>query len=378
MPSNAIAPTSATPSTAAPIAAAGTASGEPGFADALMAARSRSADAQDKRTAETGDADGNAHVGDDKAETADAADDELIWLDLAALLSGQPLAQGAAQPAAPTTRATGLPFDKARSSKPVGAAAAGVDKAADRNDTAAAANDPLAQRPGCASRTVPPVGPQAATAIASTSSATPMAAGSEIAGLAMLLPARVHESRSDNTAAPAATPAAIAALGVAGLAGGGSVADGAAQPPLQAALHAAPGSPEFAPALGAQLNVLARDGIQHAELQLNPAELGPIGVHIRLDGNTALVDFHAAHATTRAALEQAVPALASALSDAGLTLSGGGVFQQPREPRHAQHGSGEAARSARVMHGERGESNDAALAPAAGSARARGVLDLYA
>ena len=38
---------------------------------------------------------------------------------------------------------------------------------------------------------------------------------------------------------------------------------------------------EFAPALGAQLSVLVRDGVEHAQLQLNPAEMGPIEVQHR-------------------------------------------------------------------------------------------------
>lgn len=85
--------------------------------------------------------------------------------------------------------------------------------------------------------------------------------------------------------------------------------------------------PGFAPALGATLTLLARDGVEQARLNLHPAEMGPITVQISVDGTAARVDFHAEVAATRAALEAALPALASALQDAGLSLSGGGVFQ---------------------------------------------------
>ena len=53
---------------------------------------------------------------------------------------------------------------------------------------------------------------------------------------------------------------------------------------------------------------------------------------IRLDGDSAHADFSALQAPTRQALEDAVPALASALRESGQTLSGGGVFEQPRQP----------------------------------------------
>ncbi|HEX7384659.1 MAG TPA: flagellar hook-length control protein FliK, partial [Burkholderiaceae bacterium] len=91
------------------------------------------------------------------------------------------------------------------------------------------------------------------------------------------------------------------------------------------------GTPAFTPALAATVAVLARDGVQEARLALHPAELGPIAVQIALDGSDARVDFHASVAATRAAIEAGLPELASALRDSGLTLTGGGVFDQSRE-----------------------------------------------
>jgi flagellar hook-length control protein FliK len=143
----------------------------------------------------------------------------------------------------------------------------------------------------------------------------------------------------------------------------------------QAELRAPVGSGEFAPALGSMLSVMVRDGVEHAQLKLNPADMGPIDVRISLDGTQAQVDFSAANAATRQALQEAVPALASALRESGLTLSGGGVFEQPREQREGTRQDG--AR-------QRGDHAGGAAESAAGSAsparmpRARGVVDLYA
>ena len=149
-----------------------------------------------------------------------------------------------------------------------------------------------------------------------------------------------------------------------------------AEPGFQAQLSAALNSHEFAPALGVQLSTLTRNGIPQALLHLNPAELGPINVQIELEGRRALVVLVAAHAETRQALEQAMPQLASAMLDAGFTMSGGGVFQQPQQ--RAAHPQSARARAA----GQNADDDsDVAALTGPGSTRARvqqGVVDLYA
>lgn len=90
------------------------------------------------------------------------------------------------------------------------------------------------------------------------------------------------------------------------------------------------GAPDFAAALGLRLAVLAKDGVQSAELHLNPADMGPVSVQIVMDGTQARVDFGADMAATRRAIEAGLPELASALADAGFTLAGGGVSQHAR------------------------------------------------
>jgi flagellar hook-length control protein FliK len=102
----------------------------------------------------------------------------------------------------------------------------------------------------------------------------------------------------------------------------------AGQAMVQASIDVALDDPGFGRAMGAQLTVLATSGVQQAQLQLNPADMGPITVQIALDGQAARVSFQAEVAATRTALESSLPALASALQEAGLTLTGGGVFQQ--------------------------------------------------
>lgn len=134
-------------------------------------------------------------------------------------------------------------------------------------------------------------------------------------------------------------------------------------------------SPDFAAALGTQLSVLVKDGVQHARLHLNPASMGPISVQIALDGSAARIHMTAEQAQTRQALEQAMPMLASALRESGLTLTGGGVFEQPRDPRQdADNAStGAGARAA-----ESGVEMDPALLSQARPRALRGALDVFA
>lgn len=134
--------------------------------------------------------------------------------------------------------------------------------------------------------------------------------------------------------------------------------------------------PGFAPEMAARLSVLAADGVQEARLHLNPAEMGPVTVQIIIEGQQAQISFHAEHEQTRAVLEQSLPDLAAALRDSGLTLSGGGVFQQPGDQSGAaQSEAGSEAGSDRRSDARLSVSAEAAPMPIRQS---RGVVDLYA
>lgn len=132
----------------------------------------------------------------------------------------------------------------------------------------------------------------------------------------------------------------------------------------------------FASELGARLTVLAQDGVQHAELHLNPADMGPVAVNIKLDGQQAQVTFHAAQADTRSVLEQGLPDLAAALAGAGLTLAGGGVFQQSQGGREREAGSAQGSGSDASLQGI--DATAAAAAQPVRVAQPRGVVDVYA
>jgi flagellar hook-length control protein FliK len=146
--------------------------------------------------------------------------------------------------------------------------------------------------------------------------------------------------------------------------------------PVQGRVNASPGHADFAPQLAAQLSTFIQDGVQNARLSLHPADMGPVTVQIQLDGQSATVHMSAENADTRQALQQALPQLAASLRESGLTLSGGGVFDQPRQPAQQGGPQGDLRRAV----------DQAAVEPVAGArgpsgvlgGRSRGVVDLVA
>ncbi|MEL4181257.1 flagellar hook-length control protein FliK [Roseateles sp. PN1] len=230
----------------------------------------------------------------------------------------------------------------------------------------------------------------AATASSSAANAEPSFAGQMQAanqaastGLTAATPAKAEAASADVLAALSqAGPAVASGTGadVAPLNQGGSAAS-ASQISLPQPLYSA----AFAPEMAARLSVLASQGVQEAHLHLNPAEMGPVAVQIVVDGQQAQVSFHADNAQTREVLERGLPDLAAALRENGLTLSGGGVFQQQMSQQgQANQGQSQEGTSASrgVRMGNRSlinVDNGNSLSAARPMPRStQGVLDLYA
>ena len=156
-------------------------------------------------------------------------------------------------------------------------------------------------------------------------------------------------------------------------------------PPAQATLPMTPQSPTFAPALGQQIDVWMKGGVQHAEVQLSPQDLGPIRVRIEMEGAHTRVHMSADVSSTRDALQQAMPLLSEQLGQVGISLTGGGVsdqpaFQQSQARANSDGGFGGSGRQgAAGAGGHAGGGEDIAMASAARQqAQRRGLLDMYA
>ena len=158
-------------------------------------------------------------------------------------------------------------------------------------------------------------------------------------------------------------------------------------PPAQATLPMAPQAPTFAPALGQQIDVWMKGGVQHAEVQLSPQDLGPIRVRIEMQGDQTRVHMSADVQSTRDALQQAMPQLSEQLGQVGISLTGGGVSDQPtfqQSQAQAQANGGGFGGNGRSGNGGsadagHGSVEDIAAASAARQmAQRRGLLDTYA
>ena len=84
----------------------------------------------------------------------------------------------------------------------------------------------------------------------------------------------------------------------------------------------------FGEDFSARIALLARGRVHSAELSLTPADLGPVSVSIELRGTDATLVFGAAHAATRAAIEDALPRLREMLDAQGLQLADARVGTQ--------------------------------------------------
>lgn len=92
------------------------------------------------------------------------------------------------------------------------------------------------------------------------------------------------------------------------------------------------GSEKWAPALGQQLARMSLGGTHTAELNLNPAGLGPLKVTLSVGEHQAQAAFVSAHESVRKAVEAALPQLRASLSEQGITLGQTSVGADTRAP----------------------------------------------
>lgn len=103
-------------------------------------------------------------------------------------------------------------------------------------------------------------------------------------------------------------------------------------------------SRNWAEEVGARVSWIATKDNGRAELVLTPAHMGKIEISINLSGDQASASFTAANASTREALQDALPRLREILADAGIQLgqanvNAGGSGQAQAEQNAARSGS---------------------------------------
>ncbi|WP_418122211.1 flagellar hook-length control protein FliK [Variovorax sp. 160MFSha2.1] len=138
------------------------------------------------------------------------------------------------------------------------------------------------------------------------------------------------------------------------------------------------GSDKWAPALGQQLLRMSASGHHTAELNLNPAGLGPLKVTLSMGDNQAQAMFVSAHESVRKAVEAALPQLRNSLSEQGITLGQTSVGAETRQPNgndaafaQQQQGQQQGAARQQATASYPGAGRTAAGAPAAAVAATR-------
>ncbi|WP_447981484.1 flagellar hook-length control protein FliK [Achromobacter kerstersii] len=144
--------------------------------------------------------------------------------------------------------------------------------------------------------------------------------------------AQALAAATQRQAAPVANQAAIAAPAV----------------PVVMQIATPVGGTHWGTELGQQVVMMstnARQGMQTAELRLDPPDLGPLRVSLNLADGVASASFVSAHASVRQAIETAIPQLQQALAQAGISLGQTSVGEQTAQQEFAQqNGNGGSQR----------------------------------
>lgn len=107
------------------------------------------------------------------------------------------------------------------------------------------------------------------------------------------------------------------------------------RPSIVMPLNIPVGQPGWDRAVGERIQWMVGQNIQHAEIKLNPPNLGPLEIKVSLQNDQTSVTFVAAHAPTREALEASIPRLRELFGEINLNLANVDV---------GQHQAGESAR----------------------------------
>lgn len=152
---------------------------------------------------------------------------------------------------------------------------------------------------------------------------------SDKAGFAAAIESLVQAGTSDpgNTLQSQSTPVS----GTAALARLVSATDAMPQeskmaPPAQ--MHAPLGSEDWGQELAVRMRWMLSANSQHANLKLNPAELGNIEIKISTDGDETRLLFVVQHASAREAIEGSLPRLREVLEHSGLSVASSDVEHQ--------------------------------------------------
>lgn len=196
--------------------------------------------------------------------------------------------------------------------------------------------------------------------------------------------AETNSAKNGDATAPAAQrttldtgPAPLGAGGIAGVAQSAARPGFVGAPAVPGGIPVGVGHPDFGGHFAAEVAVLTRAGIDRAEINVFPRDLGPVRIELSLSGEAARIAFSAAQPETRQAIEQSLPILKEMLAERGIALSDTSVSDGGSDhSREGERGFSAAGTSNDRRHG--GAHADAPARRRHLLAGSRGLLDVYA
>lgn len=372
--------TSSTPQAAASAkqtannAAAGDAQDTQPFGDVL--ARQISDPAVKDAKADNKLADALAQLGTDlktgKKEGADDKQPDVTASDTPPTLPTDMLAALVPQTMNTAAATTSAPVADTKSDKAaIDTQSAGNKRAAAIPNAEAKANVQAAAtpKPAVANPDTPPKEPVFAAAIASAVNRPAAATGTE---LSSAVREAITAAAPQVNTAPQSNPAALASLQ-------NAVANVAAPvlQPVQVTVNTPVNQDRWNDEFSQKITWLASSNKdQTAELHLNPPQLGPVDVVIKVSGDQATALFTSPHAAVRDAIEQAMPRLRDMMADNGIMLGNATVSDQtPRD--QGQSGAQQAPSPAisRIQDTTPAASSTVRVSPIS---RHNGIVDTFA
>jgi len=116
---------------------------------------------------------------------------------------------------------------------------------------------------------------------------------------------------------------------------------GGSRPTVTASVNVPVNQPGFDQAVGNRVSWMVGQNVNSAQLQLNPARLGPVDVSIEAQGDQANIQFVANNPATREAMEAALPRLKEMLAEQGFSQVDVSVGQNGQE-QTGEDGDGDA------------------------------------
>ncbi len=145
-------------------------------------------------------------------------------------------------------------------------------------------------------------------------------------------------------------------------------------------IHSPLSSPEWPRETAHVVRIMVTEKISEAEIRVNPPELGPIDVVVKVEGDSTTINFTANSAETRSLLERHLPKLREALDATGLNLADASVNSGGTQ-RDSRGTSGSSTSSQEYLIGSDRNSRDSKSASGAGLVtitRSDRLIDIFA